>query len=136
MTDYDLLKATYKGTQILAEFTAFMHILNADWRKERELGAYAPEFCLYFIKQYESLVDDQAVDETFKSWLAKEYNEIRTRYEDFKSSYQSARLVNLHSEIDDEITSNISNDNLTEDEYNTLFESIRKRLDEQVYLDF
>lgn len=134
--EYETLKEEYEGTQVYDDFVSFMDFLNPDWRKEKELGDYAPEFCLYFINTYVDLVDENATELPFKSWLVSEYDDICGQYEKFKDSYQSARLMNLHSEINQEIESDISNDKLSIEEYDKKYDLLREKFDQRIYLDF
>jgi hypothetical protein len=135
--DYELLKEEYQGTQVYEDFVSFMDFLNPDWRKEKELGEWAPEFCLGYIHEFESVqeeADDADTKISFKAWLAQQYLDICERYADSKNGYQSVRLQNLYSEIDQEIEAN--DNELTQAEYDLRFELLRKKDDEKIYLNF
>jgi len=132
--DYELLREEYEGTQVYEDFVSFMDFLNPDWRKEKELGEWAPEFCLNYIQQYENLLEDEDIQISFKSWLAEQYKEISEEYDNSKSRYQTVRLQNLHSVIDQEIEANV--DELTQVEYDRQFELLLKKDDERTYLNF
>jgi hypothetical protein len=132
--EYETLKEEYQGTQVYDDFVSFMDFLNPDWRKEKELGEWAPEFCLNYIQEYESLLEDEDIQIPFKAWLAEQYQDICERYDNTKSTYQTERLQNLFSQIDQEIESRINE--LTETEYDLQFELLRKKDDEKTYLNF
>ncbi len=93
--DFMDLYNNYIDTEIYDYIVSVLNSINTDWRKNIELGYNAPEFILGIIKSYE---DD--FEENRKEAIEVE---IKSDYQNIKSSSQTNREYNLYLEYKDEI---------------------------------
>lgn len=120
----------YRHTELYQEIVLFLNDLNADWRKNKELGEYAADFILRIIQAFEQ----EPNNHTFVEWLHAIYEEIADRYSTTKSNYQLSRSsqTDLHALLEVYTTE----DDFLEEAFEQAYEKSKKEDDEKVYLSF
>lgn len=79
-----------KDSEIYQEIVLFLDDFKHEWRKNKELGSYAPEFILRIIEDFKEGYQE-VIENSFKEWLVAMFEEFADRYENTKSNFQFAR---------------------------------------------
>ncbi|MDT8394484.1 MAG: hypothetical protein RQ761_11610 [Bacteroidales bacterium] len=91
--DYASLFNNYLDSSIYNEIRSFLDISHPEWRKNKNLGEWAPEFIIQIINTWEDLEEEMST----KEWLAEMYSDISSEYNSFCGSYQ--RYRNMYNQI-------------------------------------
>jgi 5'(3')-deoxyribonucleotidase len=128
--DYATLYNSYLNTEIYNEIRGFLDIAHPEWRKNKNLGKWAPEFILSIINMWE----DREEDETYKDWLKTLYEETDSDYSSYCSDYQSVRSNELEREFQQEF--GYVEDYDTYEEYEEAYKVYKLKNDEEEYWMF
>ncbi len=122
-----------KDSEIYQEIVLFLNDFNHEWRKNKELGSYAPEFILRIIEDFKEGYKEEN-ENGFKEWLMAMFEEVADRYENTKSNFQFARAMNESRSFESYYETN-QVDNKKND-FDSLYSQFQREEDEKSYLFF
>lgn len=122
-----------KDSEIYQEIVLFLNDFNREWRKNKELGSYAPEFILRIIEDFKEGYEE-VNENSFKEWLMAMFEEVADRYENTKSNFQFARVMNESHSFETYYEAN-QVDNIKND-FDSLYAQFQRDEDEKFYLFF
>lgn len=122
-----------KDSEIYQEIVLFLNDFKYEWRKNKELGSYAPEFILRIIEDFKEGYEEDN-ENGFKEWLVDMFEEVADRYENTKSNFQFARAMNESHSFESYYEAN-QVDNIKND-FDLLYAKFQKEDDEKSYLLF
>ncbi len=122
-----------KDSEIYQEIVLFLNDFNLEWRKNKELGSYAPEFILRIIEDFKEGYEEDN-ENGFKEWLKAMYEEVADRYENTKSNFQFARAMNESHSFESYYETN--QDDNKKNDFDSLYAQFQREDNEKVYLFF
>ncbi len=129
--DFIRLFENYLHSEIYLEIKEFLNIAHPNWRKNKELGSWAPEYILQII----DLWSDEESERPFCQWLTCIYQELDASYFNYKNDFQATRRDELRKIFEQEEGDNF-NGIYTWAEYDKLFDDFVKKNDEEIVWSF
>lgn len=118
------------NSDIYDEIRDYLDIAHPEWRKNKELGRYLPEFYLSIIDMYEGSEDEY----TPKEWLARMYEETEYEYGVFKRANEFYRRSDLEKEFQDAHGTEDLYD--SKEEYEEAYKEWKEKNGEEVFWGF
>jgi hypothetical protein len=136
-----------QGEPIYKEIVLFLNDFNPDWRMNKELGEYAPEFILDIMNEFKEFKEEEEENDEanytkkdFISWLTEIYEDIGGNYNSTKFSYQRARTASdtpkEYKAFREQYMEEAYVDVTDEEEVVNFYQKYIKEDDESVYLFF
>jgi hypothetical protein len=125
----------YKDSEVYKEIVLFLNGFEPEWRKNKELGEWAPEFCLHYINLYEDALSDRK-NQSFADWARGLSKEISKHYSRAKEGYQSARETGLINSFHDFLERKYGQEEVDDDVYEEEYARYCKEDNEKIALTF